>query len=167
VRYAFGARLRRELQSRIGRHMAGSVRKPESLSVFDDKTTPPTEAGLRRALGSAAAPWSELVSHIQDTYAPTVEQWHYAGARYGWSFRIGKPDRVILYLIPQDGRFLAGIVLGPKAVAAAASARLPARVLELIAAAPRYAEGTGVRIPVSKGSDLPSIRKLAALKMSS
>ena len=145
--------------------MAASVKKQESLSVFGDETTAPTDSELHRALGSAASAWSELVTHISVTYGPTVEQWHFAGARFGWSFRVGKPGRVILYLIPQAGRFLVGIVLGARAIAAARSARLPARVLDLLASAPRYAEGTGVRLPVSKVGDLASIRKLAALKM--
>jgi hypothetical protein len=145
--------------------MAAATTKQESLSAFGDKTAPPTPAELRRALGSAASAWSGLVTHIHATYGPVVEQWHFASARFGWSFRIGKPGRVILYLIPQTGRFLVGIVLGDRAVAAARSARLPARVLDLIAAAPRYAEGTGLRLPVSRASELASIRKLAALKM--
>jgi len=71
----------------------------------------------------------------------------------------------VLYLIPQAGRFLVGIVLSTKAVAAAQSAGLPAAVLEALAAAPRYAEGTGLRLPVEGESQLPPILTLAGLKM--
>jgi hypothetical protein len=147
--------------------MKAQVKIVECLSAFGDKTTCPTEAELRRSLGPAASPWAELVRSIHVTYAPIVERWHFGGARYGWSLRLGKPDRVILYLIPQAGRFLVGIVLGAKAVAAAQSARLPARVLSRLAEAPRYAEGTGLRLPVANARDLPSIERLTALKMTS
>jgi hypothetical protein len=147
--------------------MSTQAQKLQSLSAFGDQTACPTEAELRLVLGRAASPWAELVRHINATYAPVVEQWHFGGAKYGWSLRLGKPDRVILYLIPQPRRFLVGIVLGAKAVAAAQTARLAARVLSSIAEAPRYAEGTGLRLPVSKASDLPSIEKLTALKMAS
>ena len=122
---------------------------------------------MRRALGPAASAWADLVTHVNRAYAPVIEQWNFAGARYGWSLRLKKPDRVILYLIPRANGFLVGIVLGAKAISAAQSADLPASVLEAIAQAPRYAEGTGLRLPVSDESQLPPIQALAALKMAS
>ncbi len=72
---------------------------------------------------------------------------------------------MILYLIPQAGQFLVGIVLGGKAVDAAQNAGLPAAVLAAIAAAPRYAEGTGLRLPIAGEQDLPPVEILTALKM--
>ncbi|HEX7678287.1 MAG TPA: DUF3788 domain-containing protein, partial [Thermoanaerobaculia bacterium] len=125
----------------------------------------PNGAALRRVLGTAASPWDDLVAHIKETYPPVGETWNFAGPKYGWSLRLTKPERVILYLIPQEGRFLVGIVLGTKAVSAAHDAALPASVLKAIDEAPRYAEGTGLRLPVSEAGHLPPIRKLAALKM--
>jgi hypothetical protein len=146
--------------------MPAPAKKPESLSAFGDKATPPTEAALRRTLGPAAAgAWAALVDHVGGTYPPAVERWSFAGAKYGWSLRLVRGDRVILYLIPRAGHFLVGIVLGGKAVAAAQDAGLPASVLEAIAAAPRYAEGTGLRLPVSEEGQLPPIHVLVALKM--
>lgn len=137
----------------------------KSLSVFDDKTSCPTEADLRRALGSSAFFWDDLVSHVRDTYAPVAEQWNFAGSKFGWSLRLKKGDRIVLYLIPQAGCFLVGIVLGAKAVAAAQSEGLPASILKAIAEAPRYAEGTGLRLPVAEEDQLAPIKRLAALKM--
>lgn len=145
--------------------MPATAKNAKSLSAFGDKTSPPTPAELERALGPAAPAWSELVRQVERAYAPTTERWNFAGAKFGWSLRLQKRDRVVLYLIPQAGRFLVGIVLGAKAVEAAPSAGLPAAVLEALAAAPRYAEGTGLRLPVEDESDLPPILKLAALKM--
>jgi hypothetical protein len=107
------------------------------------------------------------VRQISGAYPPIVEQWSFASARFGWSLRLKKADRVVLYLIPQSGRFLVGIVLGAKAVAAAQGADLPRAVLRAIAEAPRYAEGTGIRLPVASDSQLASIRRLAELKMAS
>lgn len=145
--------------------MPTPARKPESLSVFGDKSNPPTEDDLRRALGPAASAWDELVARIHHDHAPAAERWNFAGARFGWSLRLCRGDRVVLYLIPQAGRFLVGIVLGAKAVAAARSAGLPEAVLQALAEAPRYAEGTGLRLMVSDASQLQPIRTLAALKM--
>lgn len=136
-----------------------------SLSAFGDKARHPTSAELTAVLETAAPAWDSLIAHVNCTYAPALEQWNFASAKFGWSLRLRKADRVILYLIPQSGRFVAGIVLGSKAVAAARSAGLPTHVLRAIADAPRYAEGTGLRLPVDGEPDLPAVQKLLALKM--
>ena len=145
--------------------MAKSPPKPPSLSVFGDPASPPTAAELHRVLGPARRAWERLAQHVGQTYGPVVEQWSFAGAKFGWSLRLRKTDRVILYLIPQAGQFLVGIVLGGKAVAAAQSSGLPAPVLAAIAAAPRYAEGTGLRLPIAGEGDLAPVETLTALKM--
>jgi hypothetical protein len=145
--------------------MPASTQKPESLSAFGEKAHPPTAALLHRCLGPAASAWVALAAHVERSFGPTTEQWNFAGAKYGWSLRLKQKERVVLYLIPQTGRFLVGIVLGARAVAAAQDAELPAAVLEALAAAPRYAEGTGLRLPVSAANELPAVQKLVALKM--
>jgi hypothetical protein len=145
--------------------MSAQKAKPTCLSVFGDKAAFPSDEDLQRVLGDAARVWSDLIAHVSDTYEPIAPEWNFGGAKYGWSLRLRKRDRVVLYLIPRSDGFLVGIVLGAKAVAAAAGARLPVRVRELIAEAPRYAEGTGVRIPVVKKGDLAAIRTLTAIKM--
>ena len=73
--------------------------------------------------------------------------------------------RTILYLAPCHGSFRALFILGPKAVAAAPAAKLSKSLLKLIDEAPRYPEGTGVRLEVKSRKYLPAIRKLAALKL--
>ena len=146
--------------------MPKSPPNPVSLSAFEEKSSPPTAAGLLRILGPAGPAWAKLAQHVDRTYGPVVEQWNFAGAKFGWSLRLRKADRVILYLIPQAGQFLVGIVLGGKAVAAAQGAGLPAPVLAAIAAAPRYAEGTGLRLPITGELDLSPVETLTALKMS-
>lgn len=145
--------------------MPAPAKKGEPLSVFGDKSACPTRTDLQHALGPAGALWDDLVAHIGQAYGPIGEQWSFSGARFGWSLRLKKGDRIILYLIPQAGRFLAGIVLGAKAVAAAQDADLPSSILRAIAEAPKYAEGTGLRLPVAAPSDLQPIQQLAAFKM--
>ena len=56
-------------------------------------------------------------------------------------------------------------VLGERACAAARAARLPASILTLIAEAPRYAEGRGIRIPVKTARDASDVGRLAAIKL--
>jgi hypothetical protein len=136
-----------------------------ALSVFDDKHTPPTPASLHDALGKAASAWTILKDAVSQDCAPVQEEWGFAGAQFGWSLRLKRGKRVIVYLTPCKGHFLASFALGDKACAAASAARLPARILDLIARAPKYAEGRGVRIPVRTERDTAAVRSLVAIKL--
>jgi hypothetical protein len=136
-----------------------------ALSVFDEKSRQPSREELTEALGASAGLWDELIAHITDACAPIVEVWNFAGARFGWSLRLKHRDRILLYMTPKTGMFLLGCVLGEKAAAAAREQDAPERVLALLEEAPRYAEGRGIRMPVSTAADLEAARVLAALKM--
>jgi hypothetical protein len=61
---------------------------------------------------------------------------------------------------------LPGLVrLGAKAVEAARDSGLPARVLAAIDKAPRYAEGTGVRLEIPATATVQDVVRLAAIKV--
>jgi len=70
-----------------------------------------------------------------------------------------------MYLVPCPGYFVASFALGETACRAALVSKLPARVLEIIQHAPKYAEGRGVRFEVRNKKDLANIEALAAIKM--
>lgn len=136
-----------------------------ALSIFDDRATPPTEQTLAQALGKAAKAWALVKEQVERQCTPFREEWAFAGAKFGWSLRLKRADRVIVYMTPGQGQFLASFVLGEKACAAARAARLPAGILTLIAEAKKYAEGRGIRIPVKTARDASVVGKLAAIKL--
>jgi hypothetical protein len=137
------------------------------LSAFENREVPPDEQSLAATLGRVSGLWRDLATRLQADCGPLREEWHFSGERFGWSFRLKQPKRVLVYLTPCRGHFLASFALGERACAEARTAGLPASVLALIDAAPRYAEGRGVRIPVRRKSDVEAVRKLAAIKHSS
>ncbi len=136
-----------------------------ALSAFDDKSRPPKPGELEAVLGDSAGLWDELVAHVEGAYPPVTQLWNFSGAKYGWSLRLKRRERIVLYMTPQPGGFLLGVVLGEKAAKAAHDSGLPKSVLILIDGAPRYAEGRGIRLVVSSAGDLAAARTLAALKM--
>ncbi len=138
-----------------------------ALSAFDDRSHPPRSGELKKTLAASAPLWSRLIQDVATGHGPVSEQWSFSGAKFGWSLRLKRKDRVILYLTPQAGAFLVGVVLGEKAARAAHDEGAPAPVVELIEAAPRYAEGRGIRMTVSARKDLDVARRLASLKMGS
>lgn len=131
------------------------------LSAFDDKARSPTDDQLRSVLGKAYGPWTRLLGLVAERIQPVTQLWKFST---GWSLRVVHKDRVIMYMTPQQNQFLVSLALGEKAVAAAHAARLSASVLELIDAAPRYAEGRGFRMPVRNSSQLTTLARLAQIK---
>jgi hypothetical protein len=136
-----------------------------ALSIFEDKSHQPNPDEVRQVLGDTAAWWNEIVTFASQTYPPITELWNHAGAKYGWSLWLKQKDRIVLYLTPQEGGFLAGVVLGEKAAQAAHDEGAPAAVLTAIDGAPKYAEGRGIRLPVSNAEDAATVQELVRLKM--
>ena len=99
------------------------------------------------------------------TQGVAEQEWKSSSPKYGWSLRLKLKKRTIVYLGPCDGCFRVAFVLGNRAVAAARQSGLPKPVLKLLDEAPRYAEGTGLRLMVKGPKDLAAIRKLALVKL--
>ena len=135
-----------------------------ALSAFTDRAAPPDERALGEMLGRASGLWMDLRAALHAAHGPLMEQWSYAGDAYGWSLRMKEKKRALIYLTPCRGYFIASFALGEKACRAAHERGLPPALLAIIEAAPKYAEGRGVRIPVRRKGDLAGIRRLAALK---
>jgi hypothetical protein len=136
----------------------------ETVNAFIGKKTRPTEAEVAAALGSIAALWKQLVDWMAEQGAGESE-WNSSGAKYGWSLRLKQKKRNIVYLSPCEGCFRVSFALGDKAVAAARKSDLAKSTIKLLDEAPRYAEGTGVRLMVKADKDLAAIKKLALIKM--
>ncbi len=112
--------------------------------------------------------WTDLIHWMAEKQEVTGQEWKGVVVRkYGWSLRLKQKSRNIVYLGPGKGCFMVGFVLSDKALRAAKAARLPRSVQEALAGAPHYPEGNGVRLLVRSATDLPAIRKIAAIKIAS
>jgi hypothetical protein len=137
-----------------------------ALSIFDDRSTPPTEAMLSAALGSSFVHWSQLKQALAANHPPVSFEWGFTSKNTGWGMRVKHKERVILYMTPCEGYFLASLALGDKALKAAKESTLPRKVLKIIAGSKRYAEGTGIRLEIRNTADVQSAEKLARIKLS-
>ena len=135
-----------------------------ATNAFIGKPKKPTEAELSAALGASKALWDELVSQLAAEHK-LVQEWNSYSKKAGWSLRLKRADRNIVYLAPLQGCFRASFALGDKAVKAALASGLPQPVIKLIKEAKRYAEGTAVRIDVKEPKDVDVVKKLAAVKL--
>jgi len=134
-------------------------------NAFINQTEKPTDDELSAALGPGRALWDQLLAELAGELDVAIQEWNSYSPKAGWSLRLKREKRTILYLSPCRGSFRAAFAMGDKAVEAARRSRLPKRVIQIIDAAKRYAEGTGVRIDVKRPPDIAVVKKLAALKL--
>jgi hypothetical protein len=137
----------------------------ENLNAFINHAAQPTPEELAAALGPTATIWNELVQCLADNYGLSVQEWNSYSLKAGWSMRFKLKKRNILYMAPCKDCFRVAIILGDRAVEAARESKLPKSVVKAIEDAPRYPEGTGVRLTVKRMSDLAGIQQLAAIKL--
>jgi len=136
-----------------------------TLSILDDKSKKPNDNTRAEVLGRTKRLWDDLIDHIVQEYEPVTQEWSFGGEKYGWSIRLKRKRRTILYLISCRRYFLCAFVFGGKATEAARQSDLPSDVMKTINEAPVYGEGRGFRLEVKKKLDVEAMKKLAAIKM--
>jgi hypothetical protein len=163
-------------------------------NAFIGKKQQPTDAELAAALGPAKPLWDQVVSALMSENPELVPEWKCSSPKLGWGLRLQRKKRNIVHFSPCAGSFRVGFIFGEKALEAVREEfRIPPRakagpstrtrgahrvlaqddmewgprlrILDLIATAPKYAEGTGIRIQVTP-KDVPAICKLARIKAS-
>jgi hypothetical protein len=135
------------------------------INAFAGNTSVPDAQALTAALGPSKTLWDRLVGNFESKQYVNVQEWGSSSRKAGWSLRLKRGDRIIVYLVPMKGSFQASLVLGDKAVKVARQSGLPERLLKIIADAKRYAEGTGIRVTVKGPKDLAAIEQLALIKI--
>lgn len=134
-------------------------------NAFIGKTGQPTPNEVAEALGPSAEAWQQLIKGLAEGKGVTGQEWKSYSPKYGWSLQLKLKKRTIVHLAPCNRCFQAVFILGDRAVKAARGSDLSKKLLKLIAEAPRYPEGTGIRLMVRSEKDLAPIRKLAEIKL--
>jgi hypothetical protein len=134
-------------------------------NAFIGKTEKPTEADLATALGATKPLWDALIADMADRHDVAGQEWKSYSVKAGWALRLKRAKRTILWMAPCDGSFRVSFILGKKAVEAAHQSGLSARLLRILDEAPKYPEGTGVRLHIKGPRDIPAVSKLAAVKL--
>jgi hypothetical protein len=110
--------------------------------------------------------WDDLLAGLAKDHGAEGREWKsYSPKKWGWSLRVLRKKRTIVWLSPGVGGFNVLFILGEKAMVAARAAKLPKTVAHALETAPKYPEGTGVRLVVKSPRSLPALRKLAAIKV--
>jgi hypothetical protein len=134
-------------------------------NAFIGHTAKPTSLEVATALGPSVAAWAQLIDWLAEVHGVLVHEWRSDAIRYGWSLRLRKKDRTIVYLGPCQGCFRVSFVLGARAMKVVRETNFSPAVTQAIAEAPHDAEGTGIRLIVHEAADLLPIRTLVEIKL--
>ena len=134
-------------------------------NAFLGKTTPPSNSDLEKALGPSKPLWDRLVAELASEHDVTTREWKSYGAKSGWSLRLMRGKRTIVWLAPSAGGFEAAFIFGDKALTAIRQSAVSARLRRILDGAPKYPEGTGLRFTVDAVKDIVLVKKLAAIKL--
>ena len=132
---------------------------------FVGKTTRPADSDLEKALGRAKPLWDQLVAELASEHDVTTREWKSYSAKHGWSLRLKRGKRTIVWLVPNAGFFEVAFIFGEKALTAICQPAVPARVLRMLDEAPKYPEGTGLRFQIKAAKEIAVVKKLAAIKL--
>lgn len=134
-------------------------------NAFIDKPKKPTEEELAAVLGPAKALWDRLAADLARENGVDVQEWRSYSPKAGWSLRLKRKKRTIVWMSPFRGCFQVMFILGDRAVKAARQSKLPQRVIKIIDKAPRYPEGTGIRMNMRGPKDIAIVKRLAVIKL--
>jgi hypothetical protein len=134
-------------------------------NAFIGRTAPPADADLAGALGPAKATWDKMLAALASGQGVSVQEWKSYSAKAGWALRLLRGKRTIVWVSPCSGCIRVAFILGDKAVAAARQSKLPARIIKMLDEAPRYPEGTGLRLHIKTEKEVSVVLQLAEIKM--
>ncbi|HLK68496.1 MAG TPA: DUF3788 domain-containing protein [Bryobacteraceae bacterium] len=134
-------------------------------NAFIGRKDRPTDDDLAGTLGGTKPLWDGLIAEMAEQHGATIQEWKCYSVKAGWALRLIRGKRTILWMAPCEGSFRVSFILGERAVLAARQSGLSARLLKILDEAPKYPEGTGVRLHIKAPRDIPAVRKLAVIKL--
>ena len=125
---------------------------------------PPSKTELKDTLGSALPLWEGIIQSAETAHAPLTKLWKPSKAEFGRMCLLQHKKRTLLYVTPDRDKVWIAMVLGERAYQLALSSSLPDGIKKLFLEARPYAEGRGIRFPISSPNDLSPIAKLLEIK---
>lgn len=133
-------------------------------NAFITQTTEPTDSELTAALGPARSAWDAALVTFADKHGPFDQEWKSYSPKSGWSLRLKRAKRNIVYLSPMKDGFLVSLTLGEKAMKEALDCELPPDVAKALREAVKYAEGYAFLLELHSETELAPIAKLVEIK---
>ena len=106
-----------------------------------------------------------MLAELEKEHGVSVLEWKCYSPKWGWSLRVMRKKRTIVWLSPHTDCFTVLFILGDKAMRAARQVKFPQRIVKVLNEAPKYPEGTGIRLAVKSSRYIGTLKRLAAIKL--
>lgn len=134
-----------------------------AIGCFLEKDLAPTQAQIKAALGDSFPHWERLLAFIEESYQmPGELSW--GGSKYGWNLWYRKSGKSLVSLYPQEGHFIAQVVLGREQVEKALALPLGGKVGGMVRDTPQLHDGKWLFISIDSARDVEDIMQLLLLK---
>ncbi len=134
-----------------------------SIGIFLDKAHQPTAREIAQVLGARKLLWERLTRFIMGTYQMPGEL-TFGGKKYGWNFWYRKGGKALVSLYPQQGYFVAQVVLGGEQAEQALALKLGKKVRTYLEQAPQLHDGRWLFVKVRTEKDVKDIEQLLLIK---
>jgi hypothetical protein len=101
---------------------------------------------------------------VEETYSPLTKLWKPSKTEFGRMCLLQHKKRTLMYVTPDRDKVWIVIVLGERAYQLALSSSLPDGIKQLLLEARPYAEGRGIRFPISSPHDVSTVARLLEIK---
>ncbi|MCX5971045.1 MAG: DUF3788 family protein [Coprothermobacterota bacterium] len=128
------------------------------------RTKAPSKEDLASELGAAEDIWNAIIALVTKKFGSIDQEWKPSKASFGQICLLRHKKRTLLYLTPDKEMVRVAIVLGERAVVLVLASELPEGIKTLIREARPYAEGRGIRFPVSSAADMLVVSDLVVIK---
>lgn len=134
-----------------------------SVGVFLNREQMPSAEEIRAALGRAWGVWEDLNRHLcqQYTFQPETK---FGGKNYGWMVWYRRSGKTLVALYPQQGGFVAQVVLGKEQVEKALELDLTPRMHRAIEETPQLHDGRWLFLRVESEVEAADLRRLLEVK---
>lgn len=136
-----------------------------SKSIFDDKSSKPTELELQQVLGKQNKEWQGFINYIQENYGNIIQEWKFYSKSAGWCLRVSEnKGRNIVFLLPNKDYFIVTINFGTKIVNDILKSRVTDINKQKVMDAKVYMEGISILIEVRNNKDLDDIKMILSIR---
>jgi hypothetical protein len=135
-----------------------------SLGIFLDKEHLPTSEEIQAALGPAWIAWESLNQYLSEHYPSHQSDLTFGGKKYGWNVGYRRSGKTLVSLFPQQGGFVAQVVLGKDAAEKALALDLSPGVRKAVEETPQLHDGRWLFLRVENETEAADIRRLLGVK---
>lgn len=121
--------------------------------IFTDPQHEPTPAELQECLAGAYPHFLALQEAVSDF----TREFYFAGKGTGWGFKAHRKGKVLIWVFPYPGYFLAAFALREEDKELILASGLAEEHKQALQGARAYREGYPLRIPVHTGEDLAQV----------